>query len=253
VKSPFTIGHSPAVARLAAAAAEVAGLSEDDRRDLEMAALLHDLGAVSVPNGIWDKAGPLNASEWERVRLHAYHTERVLARVPGLGRVAAIAGTHHERPDGTGYHRGVPSAALDPLGCLLAACDAYQAMTEDRAHRAGLRPQDAASALRAGVRAGQFDPDAARCVLSAVGQAGEAVRRSLPCGLSEREAEVLVHLARGCSNKEIGLRLTISAKTVQHHISHIYEKSGVSTRAAAALFASEHDLVPLARGAQGRR
>ena len=76
------------------------------------AGFLHDVGRVAVPNGIWDKPGPLSASEQERVRLHAYYTERVLERSGALAPLALLAGSHHERLDGSGYHRGAAAAQL---------------------------------------------------------------------------------------------------------------------------------------------
>ncbi|MDB4979534.1 MAG: transcriptional regulator, LuxR family, partial [Myxococcales bacterium] len=103
LKSPFTLGHSTGVARLATLAAARAGTSETHTRRLARAALLHDLGRLSVPNGIWDKPGPLNHAERERVRLHAYHSERILAQAPALASLAALVAGHHERLDGSGY------------------------------------------------------------------------------------------------------------------------------------------------------
>jgi HD-GYP domain-containing protein (c-di-GMP phosphodiesterase class II) len=238
IKSPFTLGHSTGVARLVQAAAQALGWPEAE--DLRTAALLHDLGRVSVPNGIWDKPGPLNPAEWERVRLHAYQTERILSQSPLLASYAALAGQHHERLDGSGYHRGVPPAARGAR--LIAAADVYQAMTEDRPHRRAHAPAAAAELLAAEARAGRLERAAVEAVLAAAGQ-GRAVRGAWPDQLSEREVEVLCLLARGLSNKEIGARLFISAKTVQHHVAHIYEKTGVSTRPGAALYAVEHGLV----------
>jgi putative nucleotidyltransferase with HDIG domain len=239
VKSPFTLGHSTGVARLASAAAEALGLAAEEIR---IAALLHDLGRVSVPNGIWDKPGPLNPAERERVRRHAYETERILSHTPLLARHAEVAGLHHERPDGSGYHRGVsktPKAAR-----VLAAADAYQAMTEERAYRRARPPGEAAKVLADEARAGRHDREAVEAVLAVAGQrtAGR-LRGAWPAGLSEREVEVLRLLARGLSNKEIGARLFISARTVQHHVAHVYGKTGIATRAAAAVYAVENDLV----------
>ena len=108
LKSPFTAGHSRKVAALADAAASPA-----DAVSVRRAALVHDLGRVSVPNGIWDKPGPLTDVEWERVRLHAYYTERIVGRVKALSSLATLAGMHHERLDGSGYHRGC-STRRDP-------------------------------------------------------------------------------------------------------------------------------------------
>jgi putative nucleotidyltransferase with HDIG domain len=236
IKSPFTLGHSTGVARLAAAAAPALKL---DAETLRIAGLLHDLGRVSVPNGIWDKPAKLNTLEWERVRLHAYQTERILSQTPLLARYASLCGQHHERADGSGYHRGV--AQLSPEARVLAAADAYHAMTEDRAHRPALAPQAAAKLLVGEAHAGRQDRQAVEAVLAAAGQATR-VRGGWPAQLSEREVEVLCLLARGLSNKQIGARLFISARTVQHHVAHIYEKTGVSTRPGAALFAVENGL-----------
>jgi HD-GYP domain-containing protein (c-di-GMP phosphodiesterase class II) len=244
VKSPYTLGHSTGVARLAQVAGTRAGLAPDEGARLGVAALLHDLGRVSVPNGIWDKPGKLNPAEWERVRLHPYQTERVLARSPLFERFAGIAGHHHERADGSGYHRGVPGSALARPARILAAADAYQAMTEARAYRPAFVPDEAARTLAAEARTGRLDREAVEHVLAAAGQRAAArVRGEWPAALSEREVEVLCLLARGLSNKRIAERLVISPRTAQHHVEHIFQKTGVSTRAAAAVFAVEHDLL----------
>jgi HD-GYP domain-containing protein (c-di-GMP phosphodiesterase class II) len=100
-----------------------------DLASIRRAGMLHDLGRCGVHNGILDKAGPLSETEWERVRLHPYLTGRLLSRWGALARLAAIAAAHHERTDGTGYFRGVHAAELSPAMPLLAAVDAYHAMT----------------------------------------------------------------------------------------------------------------------------
>jgi DNA-binding CsgD family transcriptional regulator len=148
---------------------------------------VHDLGRVAVPVRIWQKTAPLTADDWERVRLHAYYGERVLSRSPFLAALTPVASFHHERVNGSGYHRGTAVAEITPPARLLAAADAYHAMTE-------------------------------------------------------REAEVVAQLARGLQTKQVARRLGISAKTADHHIQNAYAKIGVSTRAAAALFAMEHGL-----------
>jgi HD-GYP domain-containing protein (c-di-GMP phosphodiesterase class II) len=244
LKSPYTLGHSTGVAWLAEAAGGEAGLSAEERGSLRVAALLHDLGRVSVPNGIWDKPARLNSAEWERVRLHAYQTERILSQTPLLAPYAQVAGMHHERADGSGYHRGVGGTTLSRSARLLAAADAYQAMTEARAYRPARSPEVAARVLSEEARAGKLDREAVECVLAAAGHRSAArIRGEWPASLSEREVEVLCLLARGLSNKQIAAELTISPRTAQHHVEHIYQKTGVSTRAAAALFAVENDLL----------
>jgi HD-GYP domain-containing protein (c-di-GMP phosphodiesterase class II) len=237
LKSPYTLGHSTGVAALVEAGCE----DRDAVPRARLAALLHDLGTVSVPNRIWDKPGPLNAMEWERVRLHGYYTQRILAQTPLLADVAAIAGAHHERLDASGYHRGANAAMLDREARLIAAADAYHAMRQDRAHRPALTAAAAADALAAEVRAGRLCPRAVDAVLGAAGL--PRPERTLPAGLTAREVEVLVHLARGATNKEIASSLGIAVRTANHHVENIYAKLDVTTRAAAAVFAVRHNLV----------
>jgi HD-GYP domain-containing protein (c-di-GMP phosphodiesterase class II) len=242
LKSPSTVGHSAAVARLAEAAAALAGLPAAEQEAAARAGLVHDLGRAAVSSVVWERPGPLSLDERERVRLHAYYTERVLAASPALARLGTLASLHHERLDGSGYHRGAVAAALPPVARVLAAADAYQAMTEPRPHRPALGPDAAAAELRAEVRAGRLDPDAAAAVLAAAGQ-WTGRRRPQVAGLTAREIQVLGLLARGRSNRQIAAALTIAPKTADAHVQHIYAKIGVSTRAAAAVFAMRHDLV----------
>jgi HD-GYP domain-containing protein (c-di-GMP phosphodiesterase class II) len=239
--SPFLTRHSSGVAELAAAAGRLCRLAEPDVLALRRAALVHDLGRVAVPARIWRKPAALTADEWERVRLHAYHTERVLSRSPFLSALAPVATAHHERLDGSGYHRGLGAAGLTLPARILAAADAYHAMTEPRPHRERLAPGSAQDALVADVRAGRLDADAAAAVLEAAGRQPPRLER--PGGLTEREAEVVGLLARGLQTKEIARALGISVKTADRHIQNAYGKIGVSTRAAATVFAMEHGLV----------
>jgi HD-GYP domain-containing protein (c-di-GMP phosphodiesterase class II) len=241
--SPYLVGHSAGVAELAAGAGELCRLAPADVTVLRRAGFVHDLGRVAVPVRIWQKQGPLTADEWERVRLHPYYTERVLAHSPFLSELARVASSHHERLDGSGYHRGLTAATLTPPARLLAAADVYHAMIEPRPHRVPLSPERAAETLTEESRAGLFDPDAVAAVLEAAGQKVPRIER--PAGLTEREAQVIALLARGSQTKQIARVLGISAKTADRHIEHAYRKIGVSTRAAAALFAMEHGLTTL--------
>jgi HD-GYP domain-containing protein (c-di-GMP phosphodiesterase class II) len=212
--------------------------------ELRRAALVHDIGRTGVPNTIWDKPGPLSNAEWERVRLHPYYAERMLARPEALARLGAIAACHHERLDGSGYHRALPGSALSPSARILAAADAYHAMTRPRPHREALEPAQAAATLRDEVRAGRLDADAAEDVLKAAGHKPAGAReRARPAGLTARELEVLLLVARGASSREVAEELTIAEKTARNHIERIYAKLDVSTRAEASLYAMRHGLV----------
>jgi DNA-binding CsgD family transcriptional regulator len=244
IKSPWLRGHSPGVARLVADAAAAAGLSADETTTLGRTALVHDVGRVGVPNGIWDRPGPLTATQWERVRLHPYLSERVLQRCSLLKPFADAASRHHERVDGSGYHRGAHGDRLDVGARLLAAADAYHAMTEDRPHRPALAAGGAASQLRSDGDAGRFGRFEVDAVLAAAGEARPPAVVTNPAGLTDREVEVLRLIARGRVNKQVATTLGISPKTVGRHVEHIYAKAAVSTRAGAALFAMEHGLLP---------
>jgi HD-GYP domain-containing protein (c-di-GMP phosphodiesterase class II)/DNA-binding CsgD family transcriptional regulator len=242
LKSPHFAGHSRGVANLAAEAARLWRLSDADVTTARRAGLLHDLGRLGVSNTIWDKAGALTGSEREHVRIHPYLIERMLAGVATLAASREVAGRHHERLDGSGYPRGLTAPSLAPLDRLLAVADAYHAMSEPRPYRDALTPSAAAAELAADVRAGRLDGDAVAVVLKAAGLRS-TVRRAWPAGLTAREVEVLGLLARGMSSRQIADRLTVTPKTVANHAEHIYAKIGVSSRAAATLFASQHGLV----------
>jgi DNA-binding CsgD family transcriptional regulator len=146
--------------------------------------------------------------------------------------------------DGSGYHRGIGGTMLSTPARLLAAADAYHAMTQPRPYRDAFTPEDAAAQLRADVDAGRLDGDAADAVLTAAGHASGRARASAgPAGLTAREGDVLGLLAQGMSNKAIAAALGISAKTVGNHVEHIYSKLGVGNRAGAALRAMEFGVV----------
>ena len=244
LKTPFTHGHSKEVARLATDAANQLRLGGATTSRLHVAALLHDLGRVGISNAIWEKPGPLTTAEWEQVRLHPYHSERIIAASNALKPLAPMAGMHHERLDGSGYHRGCAARDIPAPVRLLAAADAFHAMTQRRPHRSAISPDHAAEELARDSRAGRLDPDAVSAVLVVAGQRRTGHRNDLrPAGLSEREIEVLRLVADGCSNPEIAKRLFISRRTAEHHVQHIYIKIGVASRAGAALFALEHDLL----------
>lgn len=241
LKSPYTLGHSRGVADLAGDAGVVLQLRPDEVTALRRAALVHDLGRLGVSNAIWDKHGPLTQAESERVRLHPYLTERMLASSPALAPLGALALEHHERLDGSGYPRGSSGDAISAAGRVLAVADAYRGKLEPRPHRAELTPDEAAQLLRAEVRDGRLDGEAVDGVLTAAGHRVRR-RRTWPAGLTAREVEILGLVARGLSQREIAERLVISRKTASNHIEHIYSKIGVSNRAMAALFAVRHGL-----------
>jgi HD-GYP domain-containing protein (c-di-GMP phosphodiesterase class II) len=209
MKSPWFLRHATRVGELAGAAAGAGGLSGEEALMVRRAGLVHDVGRVGVPGSIWDRAGPLNAEQWERVRLHPYLSERVLGRCALLAPFAELAGRHHERVDASGYHRGLPGDQLSTTARLLAAADVYCALGEDRPHRPAWAPAQAASALCDEVDAGRLGRDEVDAVLAAAGQATRPPQVSRPAGLTEREVDVLRLIARGRPNKAVAVALGI--------------------------------------------
>lgn len=242
LKCPFTLGHSRAVADLAARAAARLNLPADDVTAVRRAGHVHDIGRIGVSNRIWEHPGPLDATQQERVRLHPYLTARVLERVDGLRDVARIAANHHEQPNGEGYPRSLPAAALPMPDRILAAAIAYESALEPRPYRPALDPSAAATRLRERASVGELDGTAADAVLGVAGH--PVVPKARPDGLTAREAEILTHVARGASNRDIAVALVLSEKTVRNHVERIYGKVGVNNRIGASMYALRHGLVP---------
>lgn len=242
LKCRFTRAHSTGVSALVGVAARRLGLGAELERALARAGLVHDVGRVATTAAIWDKAEPLTDAEREKIRLHSYVGERVLARAPSLASVAEIATLAHERLDGTGYHRRLSAASCTTAARLLAAADVYRAMREARPHRAALDEDRAATELSAMAKRGELCPDAVTAVLGAAGHAVRSPER--PSGLTDRELEVLRLLIQGLTNKEIATALDISTKTAGHHVQHVLEKLGVTTRAAATMIAMKAGIAP---------
>ncbi len=242
LKCPFTLGHSRGVADLVHAAAGCIGLGGADADLLRRAGYVHDLGRIGVSNLIWEKTGELTMPEWERVRMHPYLTGRILSRVGGLDEVRVICERHHEQLDGSGYPNGLTGSALSVHDRLLAAAARYHGSLEPRPYRAALDPEQAARRLRVDAAAGRLEPAAVEAVLEAAGH--RRSRRPVhPSGLTPREAEVLINVAYGRSNREIANELRVSEKTVRNHVEHIYAKIGVTNRVGASLFAAHHGMV----------
>ena len=201
LKSPWLREHSTGVAELAEAAAWRLGLPADSVTLLRRAALAHDLGRIGVSNAIWEKPGPLGFGEWERVRLHPHFSERAFAQSPALAPIGMLAGSHHERLDGSGYHRGTRGPGLDQSARILAAADSYAAMREARPYRPALEAPAAEAELMREAEEGRLDADAVDAVLNSAGHRVRQRARDLPAGLTERELEVLLVLVRGESNQ----------------------------------------------------
>lgn len=157
--------------------------------------------------------------------------------------MAALAGRHHERLDGTGYPAGVEAASLGPQARVLACSVAFVALTSASAGRAPLDRDAAAAELTTMADDGALARRDVDAVLAAEGLRRAQPAAPWPAGLTEREVEVLRLLAHGSTNRQIAAALWISPKTVGAHVEHIYTKADLSSRPAATVFAMEHDLL----------
>jgi len=240
LKAPCFHGHSSRVAALAADAAAARGLEPAAVRRVRRAALVQDVGRVAISSGVWSSPSRLGDAEREQVRLHPYFSQRLLSRVPALHELAQLAGAHHERADGSGYHRGLRDGELGDEAALLGAADRYVTACSARPHRPAVPPEEARRLLESDVAEGRFPAHVARAVLQAADPARPAVVPSPPASanpLTAREVEVLREVATGLTNAAAARRLGISAKTVNTHLEHTYAKLDVSTRTAAVVVA----------------
>jgi putative nucleotidyltransferase with HDIG domain len=148
-KDPYTKGHSVRVARFAVAIAESMGLDEVQAKNIEYAALLHDLGKIGISRAVLAKSGALTDEEYGSIQEHPAIGARILESVPFLDSVRPAVQDHHERVDGQGYGRGLGEADLSIEAKVLAVADSYDAMTADRPYRSALSAAAAVAELRA--------------------------------------------------------------------------------------------------------
>lgn len=160
-----TCNHSRRVVEYSLAIARQVGLDGQELEDVRRGSLLHDIGKIGVPDAVLLKPGPLNASEWEAMRLHPEIGHEMIAQLPFLSVTADIVLTHHERFDGRGYPNGLIGLEI-PLGArIFAIADAFDAMTSNRPYRRGI-PFPAAREQIAHCSGSQFDPEIVRAFLS---------------------------------------------------------------------------------------
>jgi DNA-binding CsgD family transcriptional regulator len=194
---------------------------------------------VAIPVVTWERRARSGSADWEQVRLHPHWSARVLDRCRGLHDVALVAGRHHERRDGSGYPFGLSGDLGRPAG-IVACAVLYDELTACGEESVG---SDAVAELTGLADGGALDRRDVVAVLDAAGHAVPRTRAERPAGLTAREVVVLGLLARGQSNSQIAAELGVSAKTVGAHVEHIYLKADVHSRAAATLFAMQHDLL----------
>jgi HD-GYP domain-containing protein (c-di-GMP phosphodiesterase class II) len=241
LKSGYAASHSRRVAGVAEQVARLVGCAEEAVVQIRRAALMHDLGVLAVPSFSLEKAEErLAETEMEQYRLHPYHGERILRRVPVLAPLAEMVGNHHERVDGSGYFRGLRGEHISLGARVIAVADRLDALSHDAPGRPALSVGDALARLES---ESGFDPEITRAVRAAIGGTSNSRDAPLPAGLTHREVEVLRLASRGMTRARIGDQLGITENTVRHHLEHIYAKTGTSTRVGATLFAMENGLL----------
>jgi HD-GYP domain-containing protein (c-di-GMP phosphodiesterase class II)/DNA-binding CsgD family transcriptional regulator len=254
LKSFYSAGHSRRVAALSEQMATVLRLPPEEIAAIRRAALLHDIGVVAVPSFVLHKAEDrLSDAERESVRLHPYHAERILSYVPAFASIVPLVAAHHERPDGTGYFRGLSGSQLPPGACVIAVADRFDELTHARPGQAALDVREALREIESGAGTAfsiaavgalaETAPKGADIVAAGRTRSMPERRSTWPAGLTNREVEVLRLLVTGASRRVIAAHLSVSEHTVRHHLEHIYGKLDVRTRVEATLFAVEHGLI----------
>ncbi len=173
-KDRYTRRHSEEVTEYALAISRELGLSDESQRVLRVAALLHDVGKIGVPDRILRKPGRLTAAEYEVVKGHSLLGETIIASIPDVEEIRAAVASHHERYDGNGYPHGLAREAIPLLGRIMAVADTYSAMTTDRPYRKALTREEAISELRT-CSGTQFDPQIAETFIACMERGAESV------------------------------------------------------------------------------
>ncbi|RKD32089.1 HD-GYP domain-containing protein [Thermohalobacter berrensis] len=167
-KSRFTYIHSKGVAKITRNISTYMGYDDIILEKLEIAALLHDLGKLIVPNYILEKPGKLTQKEFEIIKSHPYYTKLTLNQVKGLEDIAKWAGNHHEKLNGEGYPEKLTYEEMDYKDQIIAVSDVYQALTEDRPYRKGMKPKEAISILESMVKNGHIINDVVKALKAVV-------------------------------------------------------------------------------------
>ncbi|NLO91036.1 MAG: HD domain-containing protein [Elusimicrobia bacterium] len=181
-KSRFTFNHSGGLAAHADTMSDFYGFTPDTKIQLHIAAHLHDLGKLYVPNAILEKPGSLDAAELACIKRHPYITKLVLEKIPFFEEIAAWAGNHHERLNGKGYPDNLTEKELDCQSRLLGVLDIYQAMTEERPYRKAVTHKEAVETLNGMVRLGYLDAKMVKDVSQTVWPLDGNIKLCDPCG-----------------------------------------------------------------------
>ena len=175
-KDPYTAGHSKRVSDMATKVCELIGLKKEDIQKIHIAAHLHDIGKIGVPDAVLNKEGKLTDEEWEYIRKHPQSGADILSKSHRLSELKNMVLCHHERYDGKGYPNGIKGKEIPILGRILAVCDSFDAMVSRRAYKEKLSVEYAIGELENG-KGTQFDPDVAQAFIELVEEDPSFIKR----------------------------------------------------------------------------
>ncbi|MGB6266877.1 MAG: diguanylate cyclase [Candidatus Acidiferrales bacterium] len=173
-KDHYTQGHSQKVSAYAALIAKELGLKTPDIEEIRLAALLHDIGKVGIPEAILNKSGPLDASEWETMKTHTILGAKILEPLEAMKRIRMMVKHHHEFYDGTGYPERLDGEKIPYGARVIAIADAYDTITSERTYKKARTPEDAFVELER-CAANQFDPTIVRKFVETMRRVPKAV------------------------------------------------------------------------------
>ena len=246
LKLPWLAGFSRRAAALARAGGALAGMLALEDKPLVRAALLHGLGRTAVPNAVWNRAGKLDAADWDKARQVPFWTARATTQVPAIQVEATLASFAYERVDGSGYFRKARGDTLGMQERMLAAAVAFAALCSPRPWRSAHGAPAAATLLTAQAVAGRFDRHAVDAVIAAYdGLPAQPPARAHvhDALLSAREVEILRLVSRGQSSRETARALGITPASVRTQVDGIFDKLGAASRPAATLKALARGLI----------
>ena len=219
LKSRFAAAHSRRVSKVAEQLARLMACAPEAVTQIRRAALMHDLGIAAVPSFFLEKPeDQLSEGELDQYRLHPYHGERILSRVPALAGYAEMVGNHQERLDGSGYYRGLRSPNISLGARIIAVADRLDELTHDAPGSPAMGVEEALAVL---TKDSGLDGAILKALRRAVHETPEPVDRPWPSGLTQREVEVLRLAATGLTRAQIGFTLHITENAVRHHLEHI--------------------------------
>jgi putative nucleotidyltransferase with HDIG domain len=205
-RNSFTASHSPGVASVADTLAELCGFSRDELVAIRLAGLLHDIGKLAITEAVLEKSGQLTAEESEKMKSHAYYTNRLLLKIREFDTIRSWASLHHERLDGSGYPYRLKGESL-PLGSrILAVADVFVALTEDRPYRTEMNRTGLTGILESMANKGALDRNLVRLLLENYDRVDDCKRAEQKLARLEYDAFCIPDCSEAAAFEDVRLR-----------------------------------------------